>query len=332
MMKRLAGWHEDTVTIVGGVWLTVGLFLDGYAHENILTGDSESFFTLWHAVVYAGFAVTAAWLVHLRRRGPLDDAYRLAIVGILLFGVGGAGDLAWHTALGVETGIDALLSPTHLVLFVGLVLILTTALRHRPDSTAAVVSVGLATALAGLFTSWAWGFGIAELTEVRYDPVTKAGEAELIAGLASIALTTAILCGAALALALARRPRPFGTHAVLFTVTALLVTAGFDEGWQGIPAALVGGLAIDVLTGRVPRLATLPASMLVMWATYLALVRVGVDDNGWPVETWTGAPVMAALVAAGLQWLVAARRSTGQAPPERSARQPVMTRAVTPAR
>ena len=308
MMKRVLGWRDDTVTVVGGLWLTIGLFLDGYAHENILTGDSESFFTVWHAVFYAGFAATAAWLVHLRRRGPLDDAYRLALVGIVLFGVGGIGDLVWHSALGVETGIDALLSPTHLVLFVGLILILTTALRHRPDSTAAVVSVGLATALAGFFTSWGWGFGIAELTEVRYDPATKAGELELIAGLASIALTTVILCGAALAVT--RQRRPFGTHAVLFTATALLVTAGFDEGWQGIPAAFAGGLALDLITGRVSRLAVLPTSMLVTWATYLALVRFSIDTNGWPAEIWTGAPVMAALLAAGLQWLVADRRST----------------------
>ena len=315
MMKQVLGWREDTVTVVGGLWLTIGLFLDGYAHENILTGDSESFFTVWHGVFYAGFAVTATWLLRLRRRGPLDDAYRLSFVGLVLFGIGGAADLAWHTALGVETGIDALLSPSHLVLFVGLILILTTALRHRPESAAAVVSVGLATALTGFFTSWAWGFGIAELTEVPYDPVTKHGEAALIAGLASIALTTVVLCGAALVLA--RHPRRFGTHALLFAATALLVTAGFDEGWHGVPAALAGGLALDILRPRARRAVVLSVSMLVTWATYLGLVRLTTSLDGWPPEVWIGAPIMAALLAAGFQRLTDPPRASVPTPDER---------------
>ena len=35
----------------------------------------------------------------------------------------------WHTILGVETGLDALLSPTHLLLFIGMAAILTTPVR-----------------------------------------------------------------------------------------------------------------------------------------------------------------------------------------------------------
>lgn len=46
-----------------------------------------------------------------------------------VFGLGGVLDLLWHTAFGVEQGIDALLSPSHLTLFVGGMLLLTAPVR-----------------------------------------------------------------------------------------------------------------------------------------------------------------------------------------------------------
>ena len=33
--------------------------------------------------------------------------------------LGGAGDIVWHTLFGIEAGIEALLSPTHLLLAFG---------------------------------------------------------------------------------------------------------------------------------------------------------------------------------------------------------------------
>ena len=46
---------EYALTLLASFWLTIGLFLDGYAHEHLLDGD-ESFLTPWHLVFYSGFA------------------------------------------------------------------------------------------------------------------------------------------------------------------------------------------------------------------------------------------------------------------------------------
>jgi len=46
--------------------------------------------------------------------------YRLALLGIPIFVLGGVGDVLWHRALGIEEGVDALLSPTHQVLGLGI--------------------------------------------------------------------------------------------------------------------------------------------------------------------------------------------------------------------
>lgn len=305
MLERFGRGREDAVTAAGGAWLTIGLFLDGYAHENLLSNEGESILTPWHGVFYAGFTATAVWLLHVGRTGALGTAHRLTMVGLSLFAAGAVGDVGWHAVVGVERGIDALLSPTHLLLFAGLLLILTTPLRHRPESTAAVVAVGLAAALVGFFTSWGWGFGIAELTEVVYDPSTELGEAELVAGLASIALTTVVLCGAAVALA-GTRPG-VGAHAAVFAATAMLVTAAFEEGWHGVPAALAGGLVLDASVPRLRLIVVLPVSMLVTWSGYLALVVLTTPAHGWPAEIWAGAPVMAALLGAGIAWVGAPR-------------------------
>ncbi len=49
--------------------------------------------------------------------------------GAAVFLIGGALDLLWHTLFGIERGVDALLSPTHLLLATGGILIVTGPLR-----------------------------------------------------------------------------------------------------------------------------------------------------------------------------------------------------------
>jgi hypothetical protein len=107
-----------------------GLFLDGWAHTHGRV--DQSFFTLWHAVFYAGYAATASVLVVslLRNRAQgypwqrtVPAGYGLSLLGALIFAVGGVTDLIWHTLFGIEAGVEALLSPTHLALALGLGLI-----------------------------------------------------------------------------------------------------------------------------------------------------------------------------------------------------------------
>src|SRR5260370_19913085 len=107
-----------------------GLFLDGWAHTHGRV--DQSFFTPWHAVFYAGYAMTASALVasllsnHARGcpwQLALPVGYGLSVLGALIFAVGGMTDLIWHTIFGIEAGVEALLRPTPLVLALGLGLI-----------------------------------------------------------------------------------------------------------------------------------------------------------------------------------------------------------------
>jgi hypothetical protein len=303
------------LTVVFGLWMTVGLFLDGYFHQN-LKGETESFATPWHAVFYAGFTASALWLWTMARRRAqgrslvrsLPPGYEAAGVGVALFAVGGAGDAAWHTAFGVERGIDALLSPTHLLLFAGLVLLLTAPSRaavaaptSRPGPWLVVASVTSATALTAFFLNFVWGLGIAAYTRVAYDKVTEGGEVQVIAGVASMLVTTGVLFGAA-RLVLSRVRLPRGAFTLLFGVVALLVSAAFDEDAEGIVAALLAGLTLDVVLWALPkwgRNALAPSFAVasgVLWLAYL-MQLIAFDGIAWRAELWVGAVVLNTLAA-----------------------------------
>jgi hypothetical protein len=90
----------DAVTMLLGTWLLVGLVVDGWAHSNLQA--LESFFTPWHGLFYSGFVATAGWVLatatRLRRAerpglAAFPARYGLAVVGVIVFAVGGAGDL-----------------------------------------------------------------------------------------------------------------------------------------------------------------------------------------------------------------------------------------------
>ena len=105
------------------VWLVGGFYIDLWAHAHGRVDDT--FFTPWHAIMYAGAAAFAVVLAGLAIfgsprgvsvRNALPGPYRWSFAGVLLFGLGGVLDLAWHTVFGFEVDVEALLSPTHLLL------------------------------------------------------------------------------------------------------------------------------------------------------------------------------------------------------------------------
>jgi hypothetical protein len=143
----------DWIMVVVSVWWLGGLFIDGWAHSNI--PQLETFFTPWHAVFYSGylavaFTLLARILLNLRQsalsaggRAPslvtlareslpgnrwlraIPTGYELSVLGLAIFGVSGIGDLTWHLFLGIERSTEALLSPTHLGLALGIGLALS---------------------------------------------------------------------------------------------------------------------------------------------------------------------------------------------------------------
>jgi len=156
--------RRDLVTELLGLWLVLAVFLDGWAHINL--PSLETFFTPWHAVLYAGYGAVALLLgavlaANMLRRYAWVEAmppgYLPGLFGAAVFALGGVGDMFWHTLFGIERNMEALLSPTHLLLALGAALMVTSPPRaawRRPAGHSrgwrgqAPILIGLALLLA----------------------------------------------------------------------------------------------------------------------------------------------------------------------------------------
>jgi hypothetical protein len=126
----------DWAIALTSVWMIGGAWLDAWAHDNV--PYLETFFTPWHGVLYSGLLATVVALVVAvvsgraagrPWRGVLPRGCGLSLAGALIFAAGGVGDMIWHQLFGIESDFEALISPTHLVLAVGAVLIASGPLR-----------------------------------------------------------------------------------------------------------------------------------------------------------------------------------------------------------
>lgn len=326
---RTTTLREDLAIAVLGTWLVIGVFLDGWAHVNRTA--LETFFTPWHAVLYSGAGLSfGTVLLVVRRHGGVPPGYTGAVLGAPLFLVAGAGDFGWHSLFGLEVGLDALLSPTHLVLLAsGLMLLLTPwwsdLRRASADDGAAgwpaVLSLALATSLGAFFllytSALTTGYAAQALTRVPEGaPGHEAAELPAAAGLSAYLVTTALLL-VPLLLLVRRRAVPLGSATVLLVQVATLSGAVVQFRQPLLPVAALGaGLVLDAAlvrtTGWRERLRTPALAALLPAALWpLQLLALAVTDGVlWPVELWAGVVLLTTGVAALLGWL-----SLGQAAP-----------------
>ncbi len=330
--------RENLLTVAFATWLIVGIFVDGWAHNN---DKPETFFTPWHALFYSGFLATAIWMLWMvqRRRAAggtgvaaIPVGYGLGLLGVAAFAFGGVFDMTWHELFGIEVDLEALLSPSHLVLFIGGLLVTTSPLRaawSEPGEDAptfrsllpALVSTVVATAsvafffmdfapsLSGAMTEGPYRFIAMEFKNP--DVASWMVEEVQIEGYAAILVTTIILLAPALLLA-GRWTLPFGTFTFLFGVVSTLVAAieSFDMG-PAFASAAVAGLTGDLLYRRLrpssqrrwQMRAVAAAVPAVMWLAYFAILAVS-RSVGWSVELWSGVCVMTAITGFGLSLLV----------------------------
>lgn len=283
-MRTTGPWRDDLVTSLLATTLVAGLFLDGWNHINLQNGALGSFWTVWHALLYAGFNATAFWVVtrnpHLYTRGAKPAPYLAPILGVRLryplaiFGLGLAavglfGDIAWHTAFGEEAGVARVIAPFHLFLFSGAAGLASASLRSgwyapqyypRESSFKTIfpplLSLTLVTCVAAFMFQWLDGFldwtpslVIGRLPlDLASDPRVR-GTVEF-AGAARVLVTNLVLL-AGLLLGLRRWHLPFGSATFLFVSVSFAMSAlsSFDLG-ATVFAALVGGLVADLIIDR----------------------------------------------------------------------------------
>ncbi|HEV3464540.1 MAG TPA: hypothetical protein VG846_11240, partial [Actinomycetota bacterium] len=234
-----ASWGDDLAAALLGTWVVGGLFLDGWAHVN--QPGLETFFSPWHGVFYLGFVVSTVVLGRLvarHQRGGFDPAlvpagYGLGLVGTALFVAGGVADGAWHTIFGVEVGVAALLSPSHLLLLSGGLLMVTSPVRSAWSSPAlparaparallpALWATTLTTAVVLFFFQYLSAFVTRAPSAATEGP---GGLLTTITGVASVLVTNLIVL--APVLLLARRWRlPFGSATLIATMGAVGLTS-----------------------------------------------------------------------------------------------------------
>jgi hypothetical protein len=315
----------DAVAAVLGAAVTVAIYLDGRAH---LLNLPDSFFTWWHGLLYGGVTALAGWLMLLgwtngaRGGRPLrmPAGYGLSLAGAVLFFVGGVADLVWHSILGIEVGLDALLSPSHLWLFVAGALMLSgpvRAARARQASTTeppgwpAVTAV---TSLAGL-AAFALSFLSAFYTDGpgRSLPHYPEGTPEHAAveipaswGLASF-LVTAMVLALPMAYLVLRWRLPFGTVTAYSVAIALLAVTLMDFRRLFLVAATaVAGLGVDAFLsfaagrGLSRRMSAVVAAGLLPWIAFggVLIGEATWEHVAWPPALTGGVVALSALLSA----------------------------------
>jgi hypothetical protein len=304
------------------------MYLDGWAHNHGRV--DQSFFTPWHAFFYSGFLLVAIAFstvtITNRTRGyslanSVPGGYRLTGVGLFVFAAGGVGDIVWHQLFGIEKGVEALFSPTHILLGTGIGLIVTGPLRaawRRQDDGGGWRVLAPAIASLGLFLA-ALTFFLMFFFPVTVQLGTSGtgkgyfnNDVGKVAGMVGATLTAAALTGPLL-LCLRRWRLPLGAVSSVLGLVILGATIVDYERplmiWLALGMA-VPALAADYLAWRarpsrnpvaVRWLA--PAIPLLLFSGYYTVLLSTVGTT-WSVHMWTSTIVIPALTCWLLSFLL----------------------------
>lgn len=323
--SRPGGIGFDWAFLVPCTWLMVGISLDGWAHNHI--PSLETFFTPWHGVLYSGYLAIAAFLgvalMRNIRRGfswsqALPAGYGLSFFGAGIFAIGGVLDLVWHTLFGIEKNVEALLSPTHLLLALGAVLMLSGPFRaawQRSSVSSAednrnlfpmLISLAYVLAIFTFFTQFA-----NPIANSLADQHTNDGFISL--GVASILLQAALFMGGVLT-AMRRWRLPLGAFALIYTIISI-VSALMAKSSVVLAVAIlavVTGLFLDLLNKALKpgaerilelRLFAFTAPVVIYGMYFLGLAAI--KGIAWSVHLWVGSIVMAGVVGLLLSYVLA---------------------------
>ncbi len=323
----IGGLRFDRLMIVLSAVFLGGLYLDGWAHNHGRV--DQSFFTLWHAFFYGGFGLTALAMgsaVLLNRlRGfalaaAIPDGYKATITGLLIFGAGGAGDLVWHILFGIEEDLEALFSPTHLLLGVGLALVVTGPLRAAWNRRGgdgrwrtlgpAVLSVCLLISTFTFFQMFSHPIAVIIGGARHYHFFNDVG---IMAGIQAMVVTGTLLVGPVL-LAMRRWQLPPGSLTVIWGINTVgMLMLDYEHAHTlGMAAAMIGAAALlDLLYARLKpsvthvtafRILAFGAPVLLFGAYYAALEMT--EGIGWSVHLWTGSLFLTGVAALLLSYLL----------------------------
>jgi hypothetical protein len=253
----------------------------------------------------------------------LPSGYLPALVGIGIFSVGGVFDLVWHTLFGVEANIQALLSPSHLMLASGSFLFVSApwrAIWGRQDVTKwrtllpAILSMAATLSLLTFFTQYA-NFASRPQTLIDIPPGVDSFYFSVY-GIMSL-LIPSILGMSVVLFALRRWTLPTGTVTLIWTINiVLMIWLRFRFVSGVLPALLavpVGALLADFFLWRFKPLIDRPTALrwfafsvpFVTSLLYLLILNTFGSGLWWQIHTWLGVPFLVGIAGLFLSYLIA---------------------------
>lgn len=320
--QAIGGAHFDWAVVALSSWLIIGGYSDGWAHNHL---PIDNFFTPWHAAFYSGFLASFIFFigtfVRNRIRGypaplAMPAGYELSLLGVIVIFFGGIGDMFWHILFGIELNIDGALSPTHILVTIGLALIVSGPLRaawQRPNSGTHLNFVALLPMLFSvtytlstitIIAQFAHPFVVLWPAAIQQTPFGNQALAVV-----SIVLQTLILMGLAL-LIIRRWTLPFGALTLIFTLNMLFLSFMQDH-YIMILVAAIAGLLADILAWRLKPSATNPNALrlfafavpAMLYLLYFLTLKLTTGVN-WSIHLWLGSTVVAGIVGCLVSYLV----------------------------
>ena len=295
-----ASRHDERAIAFFGAWTVIGLYLDGWSHIH---HKPETFFTPFHAILYSGFGVGVAYFAIrgfiTRQQASMDT---VSSVGFVVFVVGAIGDFVWHTIFGIERDLAALLSPTHMTLMTGGLLLLSFPVRSamqrkdgRDVTWGEFLGPWAGLTLCGLVVRFFTQFLVVYRLEGLITSPGGIRDFFEVLAFASVMVTNAVFV-AIILFTVRRWQPPFGAFTVSFGLIALAERALTGPALRpGVVSAFVGGLLVDVLISRLRpsperrrhAIAVGGVAPSLIWLAWFSGVAM---DRGvhWPAELWVG--------------------------------------------
>jgi hypothetical protein len=320
---RLAGGTLLWPTVGVGVLWQIGGHVDAWYHMRYGFAV-ETFFTWPHALLYAAWAAIGALgmvgVAQEHRRGA-RLGYGLVLLGAVLFGLGGAADLAWHSLFGFEVRLETLWAPSHLWLLVAFAVSAVGVLQATLDAraragTGRAADLAVVVALALVFRVLFWNLWYTEPLAADYashgalsrhlpglNPMGWDTQAAEAAGTSGIVLHSVLL--AAFLVAILQRLKPAaGAIAAVLLWNGLLTMVVADKLLYlpaVVGAALVGEAiwarmgagALGGAGGRLGYWALGAAVPTAQFAGYFALMAAAGGGVAWTTHLWAGTPLVA---------------------------------------
>jgi hypothetical protein len=314
----LGGHHGfDAANVVLAALLLLGAYLAAAAYVRVpgkVLADMEKaglviVFVAWSLLAILLFAAWAAGLRSGRAwNRALPDGYTGSLAAALVFGAAWTVDASiWSQVPNPDSlGLDALMTPPHLIEMAAAAVIVSGPLRaaaRRTEVEANAVTLVSAALLMSVLTfatqfihplidPWAWnGY------EVQPPAPHWVGEN---IGLAAVLAQAAILAGTGLLLNSGFKLRP-GSLTLVFTINGLLVTST-KINVKFVPIAVATGIAADLWLAWSARRPGRPSASLcaVIGGSFAAanMLEVSLLPGGtsWGISLWSGAIIAATML------------------------------------